>query len=210
MKVYEEILSRDIEWALREGSMHFEDRSAVHQTLKKIARRLDEMGVPYAIAGGMALFAHGFRRFTEDVDILITAQGLQDVHKHLKGRGYVPLFRKSRNLRDAEYGVRIEFLITGDFPGDGKPKAVAFPNPSDVDIEIEGIRYVQLPRLIDLKLASGMSSPGRLRDLADVQELIRVLALPAGFTEQLDPSVREKFMELWNGLHGDREDFTKP
>lgn len=48
----------------------------------------------------------------------------------------------------------------------------------------------------------GMTGPGRLRDLADVQELIRVLALPADFAAQLDPSVRSRFDELWQDVQG--------
>ncbi len=200
MKVYEELLSGNLDWALREGSMHFENRSAVQQTLQRIAARLDELQIPYAIVGGMALFAHGFRRFTEDIDILVTAGSLAKIHEKLDGLGYVPPFRGSKNLRDTEFGVRIEFLLAGEYPGDGKPKPVVFPVPNDVAIDIHGIQYIQLPRLIDLKLASGISSPGRLRDLADVQELIRVLSLPEDFSQRLDSSVREKFGELRAGV----------
>ncbi|HEV3116105.1 MAG TPA: hypothetical protein VGY58_03580, partial [Gemmataceae bacterium] len=63
MTTYEELLDRDVDWALREGSMHFEKESAVHKTLTRIARRLGELGIPYAVAGGMAMFFHGYRRF---------------------------------------------------------------------------------------------------------------------------------------------------
>ena len=42
-----------------------------------------------------------------------------------------------------------------------------------------------------------MTSPGRLRDLSDVLELIKLLRLPADFSVQLDPYVREKYAELW-------------
>ena len=35
MVVYEQLLNRDLDWALREGSMHFERDSAVHKTLRK-------------------------------------------------------------------------------------------------------------------------------------------------------------------------------
>jgi len=49
---------------------------------------------------------------------------------------------------------------------------------------------------VELKLASGMTVPDRLKDLADVQELIKIRALPAEFAERLDPYVREKFLEL--------------
>jgi len=45
-----------------------------------------------------------------------------------------------------------------------------------------------------------MTNPGRLRDLADVQDLIRVLELPMEFAQQLNPFAREKFEELWQAL----------
>ena len=93
--------------------------------------------------------------------------------------------------------MRIEFLTTGDYPGDGKEKPVAFPDPQSVSFEADGVRYLNLPTLVELKLASGMTNPGRLKDLADVLELIKVLNLPAEFSEQLNPYVREKYMELW-------------
>jgi len=199
---YEELLGRRLEWALREGSMHFEEKSAVHLTLRKITQRLGELKIPYAVAGGMALFFHGFRRFTEDVDILVTPDGLDGVHRHLEGLGYVPLFSGSRSLRDADSGVRIEFLVTGDFPGDGKPKPVAFPDPVQASIEQGGVCWLDLRSLVELKIASGMTSPGRLRDLADVQELIRVLGLPADFGQELHPFVQERYRELWSGVQG--------
>lgn len=36
----------------------------------------------------------------------------------------------------------------------------------------DGVQTITLEKLIELKLASGMSASDRLRDLADVQELI--------------------------------------
>src|SRR5438552_2090145 len=168
--------------------------------LRKVAIKLDKLAIPYAIAGGMALSAHRFVRATVDVDVLVTAVGLKEIHANLDGKGFVPPFTGSRNLRDVETGVRIEFLVEGQFPGDGKPKPVAFPNPVAAGEVINGIRYLRLIPLIEIKLASGMTNPGRLRDLADVQELIRVLQLPMEVVQQLNPFVREKFEELWQAL----------
>src|SRR6185437_12999138 len=116
--------------------------------------------IPYAVAGAMAFFGHGFRRFTEDVDILVTREGLRTIHDRLEGLGYVPPFTGSKNLRDTERGVRIEFLVAGEYPGDGKPKPVAFPDPAGAGVEIDGIRYLRLPTLVELKIASGMTNPG--------------------------------------------------
>lgn len=198
MIAYEQQLDRDPGWALQEGSMHFEKASAVHTALRRIAEQLDRLAIPYAIVGGMAMFFHGYRRFTEDVDILVTRDGLQRVHEELEGRGYLPPFSGSKNLRDTQAGVRIEFLVSGQFPGDGKSKPVAFPNPAEVAVEIDGVRIVSLPKLIELKLASGLSNPRRARDLADVQELIDTLKLSQDLADELDPSVRDKYRELWS------------
>lgn len=195
---YEDRLGGDLDWAMEEGSRYFNESSAVHQTLRKVTARLNELGISYAVAGGMALFSHGFRRFTDDVDILIGKDALPEVHDKLDGRGFVRPFFRSKNLRDTDTGVKIEFLIEGRFPGDGKPKEFAFPNPDSVAIEREGIRYLSLPALVELKLASGMSGAGRLKDIADVQELIKLIPLPEDLTGSLNPYVRERYLEVWH------------
>lgn len=194
---YEALLDQDSRWALSEGSRHFEEQSAVFQALHKIADRLGSLGIPYAVVGGMALFRHGLRRFTEDVDILVTKADLKTIHEKLSGLGYLPPFTNSKQLRDTQLGVRIEFLTTGDYPGDGKKKPVAFPDPRDVGFEADGIRYVNLQKLVELKLASGMTNAGRLKDLSDILELIKAIDLPSEFADQLDPFVRAKYDELW-------------
>lgn len=197
---YEQRLNSDLRWALDEGSMHFDQTNAVHRALRRITARLTELGIPHAVVGGMAMFCHGFRRFTEGVDILVTREGLAEIHQKLEGLGYVPPFHGSKHLRDAELGVKIEFLTTGDFPGDGKPKPVAFPDPARVVETLDGIPCANLPTIVELKLASGMTNPTRLKDISDVQEMIRVLRLPREIAEQLNPFVRTKYEELWDVL----------
>lgn len=79
----------------------------------------------------------------------MTREGLEEIHRQLEGRGYLPPFEGSKQLRDTEAGVRVEFLVTGEYPGDGKPKPVAFPDPSTVGIEINGMSILTLPRLVE-------------------------------------------------------------
>ena len=193
-------MRRGGESALREVGQFFMRADPVHRSLRKIASRLDELGIPYAVAGGMALVAHGYDRTTLDVDVVLSADALPRVHAALDGPGCLPPCEGSRDLRDTETGVRIDFLVAGQFPGDGRPKPVAFPEPARASVEIAGIRFLSLERLVELKLASGMTNPGRLRDLADVQELIRSLRLDAGFAERLDAYVRPKYSELWSAV----------
>lgn len=197
---YEGRLSRESEWAMSEGSRFFEGESAVQKALIRITRRLNELNIPYAVAGGMALFSHGYKRFTDDVDILVTREGLKAIHEAVDGRGWVRPFEKSKNLRDAEYKVKIEFLLTGDYPGDGKEKPVHFPEPQHVSVVRDGIAFLDLKPLVELKLASGISGADRMKDIADVQELIKVLSLQRSFGDDLNEYVRDKYYELYDNL----------
>jgi hypothetical protein len=102
----------------------------------------------------------------------------------------------SKNLRDADTGVRIDFIISGQYPGEGKPGPIAFPVPNTVAKEIDGIRYVDIVPFIELKLASGQAAH-RGRDLDDVQSLIQARSLPRDLAEQLDPTVRDAYLLKW-------------
>jgi hypothetical protein len=198
---YEQRLRAERDWSMDEGDRHFQHESLVFKTMRKIARQLEGLGIPYAVAGGMSLDAHGFRRLTVDVDILVTRESLKTIHERLEGPGYVPPFTGSKNLRDTESGVRIEFLVAGEFPGDGKPKPVAFPDPDKVGVAIDGVRFLSLPSLVELKLASGMTGGiNRMKDLTDVVELIKTTGLSSDFAGQLNPYAREKYLELWRGI----------
>jgi len=192
---------------LREASAYFAGEGRLQSTLRRLIQRLDAEGIPYALLRGLALAEHGYPRLTEDIDLLLTPSGLERFRQRLVGRGYRPAFSGAKKtFRDTETGVRIEIVITGEYPGDGLPKPVAFPDPTTpgVTTEIEGIRVVTLEKLIELKLASGMSAPHRLRDLADVQDLIVRLRLPPTLADRLDPSVQATYRELWEKAHAGR------
>lgn len=193
---YESKLENSFYFVLSEADQLYQGEGRLRKTYERLAESLDKLGVSYSLVGGYALILHGVRRFTEDIDLLISSEGLAILHKELIGRGYVRVAPRSRNLRDVETGVKIEFVVTGEFPGDGKPKPVAFPNPEAIVEKREGIRVIDLKSLIELKLASGMTAKTRLQDLADVQKLIQQHHLTSDFAEKLHPYVRNKFLEL--------------
>jgi hypothetical protein len=182
----------------KDATRFFMGAADVHKALEKLAGLLDADEIPYAIIGALALNEYGYRRVTVDVDVLLTRAGLDTFKAKWLGRGYVEKFPGSRGMRDAENGVAIDVVLAGDFPGDGKPKPVSFPDPAVAAIRGQRVALVPLPVLIQLKLASGMSAPHRLRDLADVLELVRAASLPRELTDDLDPSVRGKYLELWD------------
>lgn len=190
----------------RRADEFFMQTSPIHETMRRLTHSLNEMQISFAIAGAMAANAHGHHRTTADVDILIHPEDLQLFKKKYIGRGYVDKFEGSKNFRDAVTNVNIDALMVGAFPGDGLPKPIAFPNPEKVlELSEDGIPYVSLIALLELKLASGMTAAHRPRDLDDVIQLIRVNELPIEFTGQLNQYVHEKFRELWHAAQVNEE-----
>jgi hypothetical protein len=163
--------------------------------------------LPIGSTKSACLYRHGFRRFTQDVDVLVTRESLEKIHSELEGRGYVKPFAASKNLRDAETGVQIDFIISGDYPGEGKPGPIAFPVPKTASVEIDGVRYLDLIPLIELKLSSGQASH-RVGDLQDVQNLILARSLPRELAEQLHPSLRESYFQKWGDAQRAAKDKT--
>ncbi len=169
----------------------------VNNVLQRLALALETLGIDYNLIGAIALNQHGYKRFTEDIDLLMTKEGLEKFHAELIRVGCRPKFEGARKqFRTTTENVTVEVITTGEYPGDGLPKTVSFPDPKESYEVIDGLKTISLEKLIELKLASGMTAPHRLKDLADVQEMIRIKGLTADFANHLDVSVQEKFLEL--------------
>ena len=180
----------------------FMKKGIVFETMRRLALRLEAEGIPYAVIGGMALAAHGYVRMTLDVDILLTPEGLARFREKLVGRGYVADFPgAAKSFRDAETNVKVEIITAGEFPGDGLPKPVCFPEPEGQTVEEDDVLAINLDKLIELKLASGLSATHRMRDLADVQDLIIALNLPLELMDELDKSVRPEYQRIWEAAN---------
>lgn len=189
--------ARSVHDVYAEGLRYFMKQGNLHGALAQLSADLERHGIDYMVIGAVALMAHGYPRFTEDIDLVLTPEALETLHRELIGLGYTPAFEGARKkLRATRAGVPVEIIIAGEYPGDGKPKPVSFPIPSTASVEIDGVRVVRLEKLVELKLASGMTAPDRLKDLADVQELIKIRGLASDFAERLDPYVREQFLNL--------------
>ena len=191
---------------VRTAGRFFMGEADVQKALEQLVRVLDAHGIPYAIVGAMALNEFGYQRTTVDVDVLLTPEGLATFKAHALGRGYIEKFPGSRGVRDTAHQVDIDVVLTGAFPGDGKPKPVVFPDPADAALRGTRVALLPLPTLVELKLASGMTAPHRLKDLADVQELIRIQRLPRTLALELNAFVRDKYLELWQTVQEYRDE----
>ncbi|MCA8974339.1 MAG: hypothetical protein KDC98_06430 [Planctomycetes bacterium] len=174
----------------------FMGTSDVHQALRRLCGKLDELGIPYAICGGLAVNAHGHLRATTDVDVLLDPEGLRRFKENSLGLGWLERFAGSRGVEDTDRGIPIDVLLAGGIPGDGTPRGVVFPEPGDASVEIDGYRYLELGKLVELKLAAGLSAPDRPRDFDDVIQLIRANSLTEDFADRLHPYVQAKYHEL--------------
>lgn len=192
------LLAPDATYA--EGLKFFKGKGMLNKALRKIADDLDREQIDYVAIGAIALNRHGYRRFTEDIDLLLTKEGLEQFRDRLVGLGYRPGFEGAQKKFRTSENIPLEIITTGEFPGDGLPKPVVFPEPADFVIIIDGVKTLTLEKLIELKIASGMTAPHRLKDLADVQELIKVKNLNGEFAERLNSYVRPKFLELFNAV----------
>ena len=157
---FQQIISSPVS-AYQEGLRFFMGEGILNETLRRVTNDLETHQIDYSVIGAVALNQHGYRRFTEDINLLLTREGLEKFRNELVGRDYRPAFESAtKKFRTTQENVTIEIITSGEFPGDGKEKPVQFPNPKDNQIEIDGVKTLTLETLVELKLASGMRRIG--------------------------------------------------
>ncbi len=190
---------------LKEIDKFFNKRDKVHQTMRRLAKRLEKAKIPYAIMGAMAVNAHGARRTTDDVDVLLTLDGLRQFRERFVDKDYERVPGRSKRFLETQSGVGVDVLLTGGFPGRGGPGPIQFPDPAHARTEIEKVQVVKLAELLQLKLAAR-----RYYDFGDVVLLIRTHNLDESFAQQLHPSVRQDYIECLEEKRRDDEYQARP
>jgi hypothetical protein len=151
-------------------------RDAAIQT----AQQLNHLGIRCALAGGLAVVAHGYVRATTDVDFLV---GEEAFERH----GTLVAFKTGVPI-EVE-GVRIDYLSPTSL---GPQLEEVLDNPP----MSAGLPIVPVEVLVYMKLTAR-----RRRDLLDVVELIRVGAdvdRIRGYLTQYDSELVPRFDELVN------------
>jgi len=157
----------------------------------KILTQLDnlchQLNIPITVIGGMAVTAHGYQRYTADIDILITQQDATTLAKALLQSGWINIGHNT--LQDNNTKVLINFCAEGIKAG-----RVTFPPPDHTN---PGIKIADLPLLIILKIKAN-----RHKDRSDVVELIKANKLTIEFlTTNISPSLsaidKQLLQSLW-------------
>jgi len=175
---------------MRDISLFFRGDDEVHKSMRRLVRRLERAGIPYAIVGGMAVYAHHYRRTTDDLDVLLTPAGFAEFRQRFVPRNYAPVPKLQRRFVDKLNQINVDVLVTGFFPGSGKPGPIAYPDPATVAEPVRNVQIVDLPTLIQLKLAAR-----RHQDFADVVNLIKHNELDESFQDKLHKSLHRDFIE---------------
>jgi len=166
----------------------------VHNTLRHVGAILDCEGIAYAVMGRAAQMAHGFEQYNLNTDVfVVTCEGLEKMQRRLPARGFIKL--SERRFRDTTTDLEFKVVVAGE-PAASDSCPVRFPDPTHTSIMRSGYRVIDLAHFVELKLASGLRED-RLRDLADVLQLIQEAALPHDLINEIHPCVRDQYDRFW-------------
>jgi hypothetical protein len=141
--------------------------------VKGVDRVLAAIHCEAVVGGGWAVWRHGFvGRVTQDLDIVLPADRIDEFLQVAAVSGFQVLPQppgRWPKVHHKESDVQVDILPEGERPGvPPKLAPTLIPHPARLGGGGDRLRYIDLPNLIELKLAAG-----RVKDEADVIELIR-------------------------------------
>jgi hypothetical protein len=139
----------------------FMGEADVAKCVRKLVDILERENLPYAVIGALALNEYGHRRVTVDVDLVMREEDLGSSSAAGSVAATPSGPRGTGKLLDTELNVNIDVFSTGRYPGDDKPKPIAFPDPATTAIRGAPFALLPIERWIELTLASGMVAPHR-------------------------------------------------
>jgi hypothetical protein len=153
-------------------------RPATWDDLKLVARHLNEAEVEYALIGGYAIAAHGYNRFSEDLDILVNPSK-ENARRWISALAKLPdgatkelLGQEDLFEREGPYAVR----VNDEFTVDVMPSACGHPwdelKPYITEIVIDDVRV----RVLGIEGLALTKQGMRDRDRADLNVLREAIA----------------------------------
>lgn len=125
---------------------------------------LNELNVPHALIGGMALSEYGYGRGTDDVDWIIPEEFVEAVVKAFTAHAFT-IFHRSEDVLQFAGKAQIDFLIARRPISRGMVDDAHYSNRLNLPV-------LKIEDLIGLKIQAYHNDPKRrFRDLADISEL---------------------------------------
>lgn len=153
---------------------------SVRDAALNTAAQLNRLGIRYALAGGLAVGAHGYIRATTDVDFLVGEEAFEH-------QGGLVAFKAGVPIEVA--GIRIDYLSPTAL---GAQLEEVLNHP----LQSEGLAVVPIEALIYMKLVAR-----RRKDMVDVVELVKAGAdvmRVRGYLKQYAADLISLFEELVN------------
>jgi hypothetical protein len=143
------------------------------RVVRAVDHLLGAMQCPSVLAGGWAVWRHGFvGRVTQDVDIVLPHDRIDEFLRLAGVSGFEVLPQPEGRwpkARHKETDVKVDILPENARPGTAaRPAPTTIRHPQAMGAHGAALVYVSLPALVELKIAAG-----RIRDEHDVVELIR-------------------------------------
>jgi hypothetical protein len=143
------------------------------RAVKAVDHLLQILQCPSVLGGGWAVWRHGYvGRVTQDLDVVLPADHIDAFLRAASVAGFeilpVPPGRWPKVLHK-DTGIQVDILPEGGRPG--TPARLAptlIPHPTRLGAAGPMLRYINLPSLVELKIAAG-----RARDESDLVELVR-------------------------------------
>ena len=159
-------------------------------TLSKAVRVLSRSGIPSLVVGGYAV--------QENV-----VPDIQEARARLLNQGFKEVPVSDLIVIDQITTVRVKLMPGGGSMG---PGPLQLPMPVTVAIEPS---IADLQTLLEMKLSSYLGSPvSRLKDLADVVELMKANRTPRDF--KLNSEVVYEYQQVWDGLQEEAPPMCRP
>jgi hypothetical protein len=141
--------------------------------VRAVDHLLDLMQCPAVLAGGWAVWRHGFvGRVTQDIDIVLPADRIDEFMRLASVSGFEVLPQPEGRwpkARHKETDVKVDILPEAARPGTAAKLApTTIRHPLALGGHGSALVYASLPALVELKIAAG-----RIGDEHDVVELIR-------------------------------------
>jgi hypothetical protein len=186
----------------------------IAETLQATLAVLYRANIPHFVCGGLAVFEHGYRRYTHDVDLLVPQHRLAQAEAYLLND---PRFRR----RTENEKITLTYQPTGVdvdlFPGGQRfYPASLLPLPEPLSVSKHPL-ILPLNSLMEMKIscyedysrrihAGYLAEYGRVwvprwtppMSDADLVEILKARMPSREIADDLDPAVRSLFVEIYD------------
>lgn len=167
--------------------------------IQEIAKRAGDAGIPFLVIGGYAVFAHGYVRATDDLDLIVQRGRRAQLSKLLCGLG-MSVKNDAANFVQFDpadkTGMDVDLMFVSE-------DVFSQLEQSSVEAKVEGVpvRVVSLLHLIALKCHALQHSKSirRLKDMDDLVQLILINRLDLN-----EPELRATILK-----HGNADTYEK-